>query len=309
MTGAADGAARPSFRLDSDTAPTSGSPADVSPTLPLPRSGRPAAGRARTVHRRLGERDLAILRTLATFRLMTGRQLQRLHVTNKAPVTAARRMRAVLRRLSELRVLVRLERRIGGVQAGSEGMVYGLSGLGCAVLALDGPAGHRLKPVGSAKMAFQDHVLAVAELYVQLRERHLAGPAELITFEAEPACWRTHAGRGGERAVLKPDAHLVLGVGDYEQAAFIELDTGSESLPTVSRKCRRYLDYWQAGQEQQAYGVFPRVWWLVPTERRRDGIAGVIGRLPADERALFTVALTTDAAVLLTAPVDDGGSS
>ncbi|MGQ0572922.1 MAG: replication-relaxation family protein [Pseudonocardia sp.] len=261
------------------------------------------------MRRRLGERDLVILRTLATFRLMTGRQLQRLHVTDKAPVTAARRMRAVLRRLSELRVLVRLERRIGGVQAGSDGMVYGLSGLGCAVLALDDPAGHRPKPIGSTKPAFQDHVLAVAKLYVQLRERHALGLAELITFEAEPACWRTHASRGGDRAVLKPDAHLVLGVGDYERAAFIELDTGSESLPTVSRKCRRYLDYWQSGQEQQASGVFPRVWWLVPTERRRDGIAGVIERLAADERALFTVAVTPDAAALLSAPVNDGGTS
>lgn len=305
MTGAADGAARPSFRLDSKPAFTSGNLPDVLPTLPLPRSGRPAAGRARTVRRRLGERDLVILCTLARFRLITGRQLQRLHVTDKTPVTAARRTRAVLRRLTELRVVVRLERRIGGVQAGSEGMVYGLSGLGCSVLALEGGTGPRPKPVNSAKPAFQDHVLAVAELYVQLRERHLTNQAELIMFETEPACWRRHSGPGGQSMVLKPDAFIVLGVGEFEQSAFIELDCGTESLPTVQRKCLRYVDYWQSGQEERHEGVFPRVWWLVPDARRRDGIADVVATLPTEAQELFTVARTTDAAELLTQPPKD----
>jgi len=257
------------------------------------------------VQRRLGPRDLAILATLGRFRLMTGRQLQRLHITDAAPVTAARRARAVLRRLSELRVLTRLDRRVGGVHAGSEGMVYGLSGLGCAVLALEDTAGPRPKPVAQTKPAFQDHVLAVAELYVQLREQHIADAIELITFETEPTCWRSHIGPGGQRLPLKPDAFLVLGVGDFAQLAFIELDCGTESLPTIHRKCGRYLDYWQSGQEQHRHGAFPRVWWLVPDERRRGGISGVLGTLAPDAQALFTAALASEAPSLLTYPPGD----
>ncbi len=134
------------------------------------------------------------------------------------------------------------------------------------------------------------------------RTRQPGDAVELLTFEPEPACWRRHPGPGGEPQLLKPDASVVLGLGDVERAAFIELDLGTESLPTVQRKCQRYVDYWQSGQEQQAHGVFPRVWWLAPTVQRRDGIAGALSRLTADARELFTVALTTEAPELLTRP-------
>ncbi|MGQ0717787.1 MAG: replication-relaxation family protein [Pseudonocardiales bacterium] len=40
------------------------------------------------------------------------------------------------------------------------------------------------------KPAFQDHVLAVAELYVQLVEIAREDVAEVLVSEAEPACWR-----------------------------------------------------------------------------------------------------------------------
>jgi hypothetical protein len=261
------------------------------------------------VRARLSERDLAILQSLAELRLMTGRQLQRLHVTSSKPVTAGRRTRAVLRRLTELHAVVRLGRRVGGIQAGSEGHVYGLSGLGHAVLALDGRGGVRGRTIWETKPAFQDHLLAVGDLYVELCELHRDTRIELLSFETEPRAWRWFSGPSGERLPLKPDAFVALGVGEFEQRAFIEMDCGSESLPTIQRKCRRYLDYWQSGEEQRTHGVFPRVWWLAHSERRRDRIAEVVGSFSRQDQAIFSVGLAVDAGRLLAGVASAGGQS
>ncbi len=301
-------ASRPSHRLDPERAVTSGVRPDVAPTVPLFSSGNLRPARARSLRARLTERDRAILRTLADFRLMTGRQLQQLYVSSSNPVTAARRTRAVLRRLSELRAVVRLERRIGGIQAGSEGHVYGLSGLGHAVLALDNAVSVRGRTVWETKPAFQDHLLAISQLYVELVELQRRGAAELLGFETEPTAWRQFAGPSGERLPVKPDAFVALGVGEFEQRAFIEMDCGTESLPTVQRKCRRYLDYWRSGSEQRRHGVFPRVWWLVHSERRRQRLTDVVAAHAPEERVLFAVALAAEVAGLLAAP-DAGGQS
>lgn len=302
-----DAAARPSDRLKPTRPPISADGSEVSPTVSLPRSENPRPARARSVRTRLGPRDLTILHDLAAFRLMTGRQLQRLHVTNSNPVTAARRSRAVLRRLTELALLVRLDRRIGGIQAGSDGHVYGLSGLGYAVLALDDEAHQRGRTIWETKPAFQDHLLAIAELYVGLREAERSGTAELLDFETEPTAWRWFAGPLGERLPVKPDAFMALGLGDLELRLFIEVDCGTESLPTIQRKCRRYLDYWHSGLEQQRHGVFPRVWWLTESLRREARIANLIASFTAEEQALFAVAPAATAPdVFLSLPTTGG---
>jgi hypothetical protein len=259
-------------------------------------SGR---GRAVRLRAQLGERDVAVLDSLAKLRLLTGKQVQRLHVADGSPTTQARRTRALLQRLTDLHLVVRLTRRVGGIRAGSEGYLYGLSGLGQAVLGVGGPLNRRRRSVWETKPWFQDHVLAVAELAVELTTRTRVGPAELLAFNAEPACWRRFTGPGGQLITLKPDAVVRIGLGEYEQQAFIEMDLGTESLPTIERKCRRYVAYWHTGQ-QQAHGVFPRVWWLTSTEQRQAGIAAVVRHLAQDAQALFTVVLSSEAAEQLT---------
>jgi len=53
------------------------------------------------------------------------------------------------------------------------------------------------------------HLLAVSELYVQLREAARSNVLELLDFDAEPTCWR--GSRDGPRLVtLKPDAFVRL---------------------------------------------------------------------------------------------------
>jgi hypothetical protein len=160
--------------------------------------------------------------------------------------------------------------------------------------------------VWHVKPRFLGHALARSELCAALTEATRDGSAELLTFDAEPASWRPFTGSSGEAAQLKPDAFVRVGIGAVESSAFVEIDQGTESLPTIRRKCEQYVFYWRAGREQQAHGVFPLVVWLVTTAARRDQIRGVVHRLPPEVRPLFAVALQTDGPALLTAGPDGG---
>ncbi|TDP96387.1 replication-relaxation family protein [Labedaea rhizosphaerae] len=269
-------------------------------------SGR---GRASRLAKQLSPRDFAVLRTLEAMRLMTGQQLGRLHVEGGQPTTQARKTRAMLQRLTTLGLVIRLRRRVGGVRAGSDGVIYGLSGLGQAVLDLGRDTRRRHRRVNETKPAFQNHTLAVSDVLVQLVDRARAGRAELLGFTNEPQCWRRFSGIAGQMITLKPDAFVRIGVGGYEISAFLEVDLDSESAPTIARKLVVYVAYWRSGTEQRRRGVVPKTWWLVPDTARLQSIARVIGRLPQEEQALFTVGLLPKAADLLTQAPSEGGAS
>ena len=96
--------------------------------------------------------------------------------------------------------------------------------------------------------------------------------------------------------MLKPDAAVRLLVGRFEDRWFIEVDRGTESRTALARKCDLYRQYWQTGREQsRASGIFPKVLWLVPDERRQAALVEVIGRQPAYAWPLFAVALNSEA--------------
>jgi protein involved in plasmid replication-relaxation len=272
-------------------------------------TARGMAARVARLQQTLGERELAVLASLARVRLLTTDQVARLQVAEGSEATRSRRTRSLLRRLGELGLVVRLGRQVGGVRAGSSSTIFGPSGLGLAVLEVSGPYSRR-RTIWQSRPYFHDHLLAVSELYVRLVEDSRGSACEMLAFAAEPACWRRFGGVGGEAVVLKPDAYVRIGVGDYELAWFAEVDLGTESLPTIRRKCQVYLRYWRAGMEQQRSGVFPRVAWLVPDDRRLDGVTQVLQRFAAEAAGLFTVALHTAAPSLLTSlPTSSGGAS
>lgn len=296
---------RPAGRVEPAPSPTCVG-ASLPTTTVEPLSARPATPRAQTLRSRLSDRDLSVLVSLQTLRLMTGAQIQRLHVGDGSDLTQARRCRALLQRLADLKLVVRLGRRVGGIRAGSSGYIYGLSGTGQAVLGLDGHYGGKRRRVWETSPAFQDHVLAVAEIHVALVEAERAGCVELLAFDAEPAAWRQFPGPHGQAVTLKPDAYACIGVGDMEYSAFIEVDMGTESAPTIARKCEVYAAYWRTGIEQAAHEVFPSVVWLANTDRAADRIAEVVKRLPADARPLFEVALAPDAVAVLTRTAQGG---
>jgi hypothetical protein len=262
---------------------------------------RPRGGRVGRLRERLGDRDLAVLRSMAKVRLLTGEHVRRLHFAEGSPATRARRARALLQRLAELRLVVRLQRRIGGIRSGSSGFTYGLSGHGQAVLAVDGLYGGRRRRVWEVKPSFADHVLDVAELFVRLVEAERADKLELLAFDAEPACWRTFPGIGGQAVTLKPDAFVRLGVGDFEHTTFLEVDRGTESGPTIARKCAAFVSYWRSGIEQARHGIFPRVLWLAGNASSAQRITKVLRQVPSDAQHLFHAAFFNDAATILTA--------
>jgi hypothetical protein len=268
-------------------------------------TGHHTGARAARLRERLGQRDMAVLWSLFKLRLLRSDQVQRLHVADGSPQTRLRRSRNLLQRLHDLRLVARLSRRVGGVRAGSSGFVYGLTGLGLAVLEVSGLHGARRRTVWEGKPAFQDHVLAVSELAVQLVEAGRKGRADLLTFEAEPACWCTFSSLGSAALQLKPDAYVRLGIGDFERSAFIEMDMDSERTPAIQRKLHTFVAYWRTGLEQKQNGVFPLVLWLVPNEKRQHTIREVVHRLTNETHQLFAVTLQRDGAAWLTAPAGE----
>jgi hypothetical protein len=237
----------------------------------------------------LSERERALIRELARLRLMTHAQLAVLLDTDQT-VSGLRSARRVLARLTDLGVLARLDRRIGGIRAGSAGYVYYLGPAGQRLVAYWGGGGltrGRFRPEPGGR--YVRHRLAVSELCVQARQAEREGVLDLLTFDAEPDCWRTFADGFGGRRLLKPDAFVRVGLGAYEDRYFVEVDLASESRSVIAAKVRAYLDYFNSGTEQQAHGIFPRVLLLTTTEERRLALIDVCTRLPAEAWRLFTI--------------------
>ena len=240
---------------------------------------------------RLSPPALAIVADVAELRLMSARQIEALHFPPSAGVSAAsaaRQCRRALHRLVAARVLLRLERRIGGVRAGSAAFIYGL-----------GPVGHRLAGAPGARprrfepaLAFVEHQLAVSQLVVDARLAARAGRFELVELQAEPTCWRTLPGYG--RAVLRPDLLLAVANDDLEYRWFIELDRATHHAPAMRRKARLYETYYRSGVEQATHEVFPRVLWIVPDAARAERLHATLATASLP-RGLMLVTTTPDA--------------
>ena len=249
----------------------------------------------------LSDRDLAVLQSVAELRYVTAGQLQTLHFdgAHETPLTAARTCRRVLQRLTDLAVLRRLDRVIGGVRAGSGAFVYSV-----------GPSGHRLLADGRQRHGFRepsatflDHTLAVSGVVATVVAAAKQGDVQLVSYETEPACWRSIPGYGSD--TLRPDLLLVLARGDMEWHWWVEVDLGTEHGPAVTRKCHQYLRYFQAGREQAERGIFPKVAWLTTTSRRVDQLRMLAADVAADP-PLFEVGLLGQPLPLLVPGPEDG---
>jgi hypothetical protein len=246
----------------------------------------------------LSERDLAILRDFGLVRLLTGHHVQRLHFGDGSPLTQARRSRSTLQRLCDAGWLVRLDRRVGGVHAGSAGLTFSPSARAQRLLTKRGPAGgRRLRRPWEPSAAFTDHVLTGSELYVRLRELEASGSIEELRFESEPICWRYWLGPSGERLVVKPDAFVSFLTNDYDHALLIEVDRGSQSRTVIRNKGRIYVDYFHSGSEQHRTGYFPRVVFITTDDDRRAVIVDALAGLDAEDWQLFQVQTMAEAFV------------
>jgi hypothetical protein len=249
----------------------------------------------------LSDNDLSIVATLSKLRLATAIQLERLHFREGSALTQARRARRSLERLTGLGVLIRLDRRIGGVRSGSAGFVYALGVAGQRLNGGRGPAGgRRIQRPWTPSIPFVAHILAVTELFVRLIEAEREGLVELLSFAAEPASWRRFVGPTGSSVTIKPDAHALVGQGDDELHFFIEVDRGTEGRATIAAKLRLYQQYWASGREQHQWGVFPGVLLMVPDHRRAQVITAECSRMPAHTWELFQTVVWDQAVAVMT---------
>jgi Replication-relaxation len=260
---------------------------------------RVSTARLLAIAAELDQREHRLVEELAMLGLASHAQLAALLPVSSATSAAsqARTARRVLARLTDLSIFARLSRRVGGVRAGSAGYVYYLGPVGQRLVAYwqgRGLVRGRLRPEPGSRSV--RHRLAVSELYVQARRAERARRLELLDFSAEPACWRPFADSFGGQAILKPDAYVRLGIGEYESRFFVEADLGSESKGVIDRKARAYLGYFNSGQEQAEHGVFPRVLFATTSERRRAALVEVCGRLPEESWQLFVIT-TLDKAI------------
>jgi hypothetical protein len=256
------------------------------------RATRVATRALLSIDRDLSDRDRAILSDLDRFRFLTTGQIQTLHFHDHATEHSASHIsRRVLSRLHQLRVIEHLERRIGGVRAGSASYVWRVGAVGDRLLRQsqgDDVRGRRKEP--SARHL--DHVLTIADCACKLVAAGRAGQLEVIGIEPEPDSWRRYLGAGGVPETLKPDLAIVTATGEYEDHWFVEIDRATESVPTVLKKCTQYERYRRTGREQADGGVFPLVLWIVPDGRRAKQLAAGIRSSREVDGSLFRVATT-----------------
>lgn len=263
-----------------------------------------------SIKARLSARDLAILEAVAANRLMTSRQIRRLHFWDHASdVAAIRSTNRTLARLAELKLITHLDRRIGGVRAGSNANVWSLTEPGARLLRSIDEADmpFRFRPQ-EPTTSFMEHTLAVAEVTVRLSEAARGGDFSLLALDREPACWRAHSGTHGGVARLKPDLYAITASGKYEDHWFFEVDRSTEPPSRVIRTCLKYETYRSTGMEQNATGVFPAVVWITPNEKRastlRTHLASAQGLTPG----LYAVVVPDDLTSLIKAGIEASGA-
>lgn len=237
---------------------------------------------------RLSQRDWNILHFINRHRYATTGQLRRLYFATHATQSAATRAcTRVLGRLLKLRLLTRLERRIGGDRHGSAAFIWCLDVVGERLQRL---ADGKRRRFHEPSFLFLQHSLTITDIHVQLVEAERTGCFNLTQVAIETEAWRPYLTPHGVTTLLKPDMMISLANHAYRDYWYLEVDLASESLPVLMRKCHAYEDYRHTGQAQQEHQVFPRVLWVMPTPERITRLKTAIAadrRLP-DRLFVFT---------------------
>ena len=251
----------------------------------------------------LSERDKSAIFSLQKCRYLLTGHIRRLHFTDNAnPTAALRATNRAMQKLKDFGLVEFLERRIGGVRAGSGSYVWTLTESGVNLLHLnDTDYAHRKRSF-EPSLNFLKHTLEVNETYIQLMEICQRNHLELLKTELEPECWRGYTGEDGKPASMKPDMFAVTGSGDFEDSWFIEVDMNTESPSVVLEKCRRYAYYCKTGVEQKQHGVFPLVVWLVYSVNRKNKLLQYIAdcrEISEKSKNIFTVIMPNEFEILI----------
>lgn len=142
----------------------------------------------------LPERDRRVLELVEAHRYLTTRQLERfVFTTHVSEESAARTARRVLARLERARLLLSLDRRVGGVRAGSSATIWQLTSASARMLRADGINFRRHDP----SPRFLRHCLAVADVNLAVRD---------LATEARSSRCRSSRSRGDRTSAAAASA-------------------------------------------------------------------------------------------------------
>jgi hypothetical protein len=224
---------------------------------------------------------------LSRARILTGAQLDRLlQQPSTTPRTAERARQRTMTHLCQLGLATTLDRRIGGIRAGSAGYVHVLTSAGhkLAALLTGQQPPRRIRHSRAPGPMFITHALDIAEIYVQLTEHSRDGGFRVAAFVTEPATrWPTGTG-----SYLRPDAYTRLAIPTHRDCWWLEIDRDTESAPRLRDKLRDYLDHANYGGTGPD-GALPRVLVTAPTPKRCAVICDLITGLPPPAAELFVV--------------------
>jgi hypothetical protein len=235
---------------------------------------------------------------LSRARALSGGQLDRLlRQPDTAPRTAERARQRAMTHLCHLGLAATLDRRIGGIRAGSAGYVHVLTPAGhkLAALLTGQQPPRRIRHSRAPGAMFIHHALDIAEIYVQLTEKSRSDSIRVAAFITEPASWWRASG-----IVLRPDAYTRLATPTHRDCWWLEIDRDTESAPRLRDKLRDYTDHADSGGTGPD-GVLPRVVFTVPDEKRAAAIRAAIAAAPGADTGFITVATHREAASLLLA--------
>ncbi|WP_170226396.1 replication-relaxation family protein [Rudaeicoccus suwonensis] len=228
---------------------------------------------------------------MGTHRFLSTHQVQQFcfPTSNELRLDSAARVtrRALLRlRLSGV-VQPVTPRRVGGIEAGSGVQLWQLTSAGHRHAAELQPPGWRYRSGSQPSSRFVAHELAMADAHLAAMTAATAMNAAL-QVRIEKHATRLYTGLGGTALRLIPDLELRFAghdtEGSYDDHWFVEVDMGSESLPTLLRKCEQYEAYYRSGTEQSTNGVFPLIVWVLHgprAQQRKDELIKRITTLAA----------------------------
>lgn len=238
---------------------------------------------------RLGERDRQLLAAVQQYRyLMTG-QIQRLLFIDAAnPSAGLRAASRNLKKLSELGLISRLSRRIGGVRAGSGSFIWYITHAGERLFRLHDNRAFPVRRHCEPSPYFLAHTLAVAEITIKFTEICREHEPQITALQLEPECWRAYSSAGVSLS-LKPDLYAATTTEEYEDRYFIEVDLDTESPAKIIEKCQKYHAYYRSGLEQEESEMFPLTVWIVPSDSRKEKLIRHLKEAFDKQAKLFAV--------------------
>ena len=257
----------------------------------------------------LSAKEEQLLKFLLKAKYTTTKQLARLYFTDSmSSSTALRRANLTTKKLNEKGYIRHLDRRIGGVRAGSGSFVWKINTKGMKYLKQKQmnlsitrqnnyePTWHHL-----------EHTLAISEIYVQLTElKNKHSIQSIDSFQFEPNCWRGWLDNHAGRMILKPDCYIEISLDNYLYNYFVEVDKNSESLTRIVNKSKQYIRYFNLNIEQKDTGIFPLVLWVVPDDKRKLAITRRIQEELQDYWELFQVIPLDDFKDVMLGGISDG---